>query len=559
VTRGRRLGLAIGGALAFALTACQKQAPLALLPHTHPPENLQISEKPLDPRRIKGARSLGNSGLLAVEPGIAGDRVSTLLEVPAADCVVLIARGSESIEDLDLLAYGEDGTPLGSDEAADREPSLLICPPHPARILVAARVAQGHGIVAVGAERVPPALAGKAAVRYAIKSRDPGDPARLKAWPGLDELIVRERARVGGKFQDLRRVALALDATLPTTLPAPIEAGGCVHALFIPSDDVSHLDVAALDDEGRILGRAAGSGRQRAIVVCSPVATEVSFEVRPHAGRGLAVAALSRSVAGSEPAIEADVVRSDVYPSQSADLEVKAAKLRLQKLGYEPAASAAKLELELGRRTSTALTLGPGCTRVDVIGGAPLRGLDARLWTDAGQLRATGSGGGSATLFACGAGKLRLDTTASLGRGPAQVLLQREANVPAELTRWPLAGGRLISRMLLRGVLPRADALGKVTELALTAEQLTTVPVQVPLNRCLDVDVAIEGSAAGVELSVVERDSTVELDSAVGETAAAVRLCATGTAATLNATVELRTTNGAAQALLATRLLSPAE
>jgi hypothetical protein len=556
VTSGRRLGLAIFGALVFALTACQKQAPLALLPHTHPPENLQISEKPLDPRRIKGARSLGNSGLLAVEPGIAGDRVSTLLEVPAADCVVLIARGSESIEDLDLLAYGEDGTPLGSDEAADREPSLLICPPHPARILVAARVAQGHGIVAVGAERVPPALAAKAAARYAIKSRDPGDPARLKAWPGLDELILRERARVGGKFQDLRRVALALDATLPTTLPATVEAGGCVHALFIPSDDVSHLDVAALDDEGRILGRAAGSGRQRAIVVCSPVATEVSFEVRPHAGRGLAVAALSRSVAGSEPAIEAEVVRSDVYPSQSADLELQAATLRLQKLGYAPAAPASKLDLKLGRRSSTALTLGTGCTRIDVIGGAPLRGLDARLWTDSGQLRAAGSGGGSATLFACGAGKLRLDTTASLGPGPAQVLLQREANVPAELTRLPLAGGRLASHMLARGVLRRADAIGKVTELALTAEQLTSVPVQVPLTGCLDIDVAIEGSAAGVELSVVERDSSVELDSAVGETAAAVRLCAP---ASSNATIELRTTNGAAHALLATSLLAPAE
>jgi hypothetical protein len=557
VTRRRRLGLVLSGAL--ALTACRKQAPIALLPHTHPPENLQISEKPLDPRRIKGARSLGNSGLLAVEPGIAGDRISTLLEVPAADCVVVIARGSESVEDLDLLAYGEDGTPLGSDEAADREPSLLICPPHPGRILFAARVAQGHGIVAVGAERVPPALAGKAAARYAVKSRDPSDPARLKAWPGLDELVLRERARVGGKFQDLRRVALALDATLPTTLPATVEAGGCVHALFIPSEDVSHLDVVALDDEGRILGRAAGSGRQRAIVVCSPVATEVSFEVRPHAGRGLAVAALSRSVAGSEPAIEGDVVRSDVYPRQSADLELKAAKLRLQSLGYGPAAPSAKLDLGLGRRTSTALTLGSGCTRVDVIGGAPLRGVDARLWTDAGQLRATGSGGASATLFACGAGKLRLDTSATLGPGPAYVLLQREADVPAELTRFPLAGGRLVSRMLARGVLQHAAAIGKVTELGLTAEQLTSVPVQVPLNRCLDIDVAIEGSAAGVELSAVERDSSAELDSAVGETAAAVRLCATGPAATLNATVELRTTNGTARALLATRLLSPPE
>ncbi|HYP87892.1 MAG TPA: hypothetical protein VEQ59_07055, partial [Polyangiaceae bacterium] len=198
----------------LALDACHRPAPIVVAPHTRAPENLRVAEKPLDPRRIKGARSLGNSIMLAVEPAIAGDRVTTLLEAPTSECVVVIARGSESVEDLDLLAYGEDGTPLGNDEASDREPSLLICPPHPGRILLAARVAQGHGIVAIGAERVAPALASKAAQRYGVKARDPSDPARLKAWPGLEELVLRERARVGGKFQDLRRVALALDSTL---------------------------------------------------------------------------------------------------------------------------------------------------------------------------------------------------------------------------------------------------------------------------------------------------------------------------------------------------------
>lgn len=548
-------------AISLLLCACQKQAPIVVLPHTQPPQNLRVSERPLDPKRIQGARGLGDSVLLAVEPAIAGDRVSTLLEVPSADCVVVIARGSDSVEDLDLLAYGEDGAPLGSDEAADREPSVLICPPHPARMLIAARVAQGHGIVAVGAERVPPALASKAAARYGVKHREAGDAARLKAWPGLESLIVRERARVGGKFQDLRRVALALDASVPTTLPANIEAGGCVHGLFVPSDDVSHLDVAALDDEGRILGRAVGSGRQRALVVCSPIATEISFEIRPHAGRGLAVAALSRSVAGTESEIEGEIVRRDVYASGSAEAELKQARARLEKLGYKPGPPAAKLELKLGRRTSTPLTLGSGCTRIDVIGAAPLRGLDARLWTDTGQLRASGSGGSSATLFACGAGKLRLDTAAVLSPGPARVLLQREADVPAELSQAPLAASRLVSRMIARGALFRPNSIGKVSELSISAEQLTTVPVMVPLDRCLEIDVGIEGAAAGVELRAIENGSDLELDSAVSEAAVSTRLCAKGpnVSGSLNAHIELRSTSGKARALLATRLLSPAE
>ena len=510
---------------------------------------MRVSDKPLDARQLKGVGSFGSSVLLAVEAGIAGDRVSTLLEVPKDDC------------DLDLLAYGEDGAPLGSDEAPDREPALLICPPHPGRILLAARIAQGHGIVAVGSELVAPALAAKAATRYAVKNRDPGDVSRFKSWPGLDAMVQRERARVGGKFQDLRRVALALDASVATTLPASVDAGRCVHALFVPSDEVSHLDVTALDDQGRILGHAVGSGRQRTLVVCSPVTTEISFEIRPHAGRGLAVAALSRSIAGSEGEIEGEVVRRDVYPADDLRHGLTALSGRLQKLGYPvPSVAVNKLELGVGRRGSNLLQLRNGCTRIDVVGATPLRGLDARLWSDSGQLRAAGSGGGSVTLFSCGGGKLRLDTSAELGPGTASVVTETETDVPAELSRLPLAGGRLISRMLGRGVLLRPSAIGKVSELSLTAEQLVSLPVMVPVDRCLDVDVAIEGPAAGVELRAVDADTELELDSTVGESAASIRLCAYGRAAlgSLNARVELRTVSGTAHALAATRLLSPA-
>lgn len=548
-------------ALILGLVACRRAAPVAPPPRTAESGQLRKSDRPLDPRRLRGAGSFGSSVVVAVEAGIAGDRVSALLEVPQKDCVVVIARGSTSVEDLDLLAYGEDGAPLGSDEAPDREPSLLICPPHPGRVLVAARIAQGHGIVAIGSERVSPQLAAKAAERYEVKPRDPGDPVRLKAWPGLDELVLRERARVGGKFQDLRRVAVALDANLATTLPATVDAGRCVHALFVPSDDVSHLDVAALDAEGRVLGRAVGSGRQRALVICSATATEISFEIRPHVGRGLAVVALSRSLPGTESEIEGDVIRRDVFPVGNAKSELLLLEQRLTKLGYAAPRPAGKLDLQVGRRSSTTLTLGPGCTRIDVVGSAPLRGLSARLWSETGSLRAQAAAGGSVTLFGCGAGKPRLDASAMLAPGPVTITLQREPDVPPELVRLPLAGSRLVSRMLSRGVLRRADAIGKVTELQLSAEQLISVPVMVPLDRCLDVSVAIEGNAAGVELRAVDRDSELELEAAVGEDAASARLCAfnRGSRGSLNVRVELRSVSGTAKALLATRLLSPSE
>lgn len=556
----RWVGLACLSVVTLGGLGCQRSAPLASAPAAAPTGSVAVGKTPADPRRIKGA-AFGNSVLLASEAGIAGDRVSALLEVPAADCAVVIARGSASIEDLDLLAYGEDGAPLGSDEAPDREPSLLICPPHPGRVVIAARIAQGHGVVAVGSERVPPALASKAAARYGVKPRDAGNPARLKAWPGLDELVLRERARVGGRFQDLRRVALALDASAPTTLPASIEAGRCVHALFVPSDDVSHLDVALLDEQGRVLGRGVGSGRQRALVVCSSVASDVSFEVRPHAGRGLAVAALSRSEPGTESEIEGDVIRRDLYPTARLPEALAAQTERLKKLGYTPKLALAKLELQVGRRSPASLNLSAGCTRIDVIGAAPLRGVNARLWSEQGELRGEASAGSSVNLVACSAGKVRLDVSAELASGPVAITLAPEPDAPSELSRAPLAGSRLVSRMLARGVLRRADVIGKVTELSLSADQLQSVPLMVPVDRCLDVDVGVQGPAPGVELRAVDAETGLELDSAVGQDAASVRLCAYGRGAkgSLNVRIELRAVSSTCRALLATRLLSPSE
>src|SRR5439155_1760661 len=44
-----------GAALLLALGACHSAAPLAVAPHTVASQNLRVSDKPLDPRRIQGA------------------------------------------------------------------------------------------------------------------------------------------------------------------------------------------------------------------------------------------------------------------------------------------------------------------------------------------------------------------------------------------------------------------------------------------------------------------------------------------------------------------------
>ncbi len=83
--------------------------------------------------------------IAATEVAADGDRVGGFVAIPSEECLLAYARGSPGIDDLDLYAYGDDGSVLGADEAADPHPALVICPPHPTRAYIVARVAAGRG------------------------------------------------------------------------------------------------------------------------------------------------------------------------------------------------------------------------------------------------------------------------------------------------------------------------------------------------------------------------------------------------------------------------------
>ena len=290
-TRVKKLGLA---AIAFALcvlaVGCARRGSLAPgAPGSGrfgPVESPLVASRWLAPDAARArAAGAGESVVVAVEAGAAGDRVSGMLALPEKECGLLIARASGSIEDVDLFAYGDDGTVLGADEAPDKTPALIVCPPHPSRIYLSARVAAGHGLVALGAQRVAPDQALRVARAIGARGLADDPTRRLEAWPGLDDRIAEHRRMIGAKWQDLRRVAVPIDARLPTNVSAAIDDKGCVDVLVIPSDEVSHLDVAAVDLDGRIIGRAAAVGRDRALIVCSPTRAALTVEIRPHAGQ----------------------------------------------------------------------------------------------------------------------------------------------------------------------------------------------------------------------------------------------------------------------------------
>ncbi|HET9931997.1 MAG TPA: hypothetical protein VFQ35_14945 [Polyangiaceae bacterium] len=503
-----------------------------------------------------------NTSVVAVDAGVAGDRVSGLVEVPADECAVLIARAGPSVEDVDLLAYGEDGSTVGTDEGPDKTPALLVCPPHPTRIWVTARIAAGHGLVAVGVQRLSPTDAPHVAQSYGITDAS-NAASRIRNWPGLDEHLEAHRREVGGEWQDVRRVAIPLDARVPTRVSAQVDADRCLDVFVAPSDDAGHIELVALDASGSIIARAASSGRERALVICSPLEAAIALELRPQSGRGVGVLVLSRSRANTELDGDVDVTHVELFPSAELAAEVATVEARLsEQAGYAKGKQLASGTLEVGRRNSLNLNLPKGCVRLDVVGGKPLRGLEAVAWSSQGELVSRGRGGGTALLFVCGmAGSVRLDLEATLRPGPYAVVMHTEAEVPSSLLAAPLAAGRLLGHLVTHGVLRRPGEVVQAQEVQLSDTGIRSLDLTVPIGRCVDVALALGADTLGAEIRLVSVSRGVEITSGRGAHAASARVCSLDASSAnehLKTRAELRVSAGKGIGLVATRMLTPA-
>lgn len=496
------------------------------------------------------------SQVIAVQAGMPGDRVEGMVRVPERSCVALIARGTDGVEDVDLFVYADDGTSYGSDEAPDKRPTLMICPGKAVRLYVVARIAQGNGVVAIGAQRVDAREADRVAQAIGARNREGARDA--ESWPGLDESITRHREQIGGGWEDVRRVALPVDARVASHVGGDIEPHQCLDALVIPADEVSHLDVLAKDLDGRIVGRAHAAGRERSLIVCSPTRARVSFEVRPHAGRGLAVVVLSKSKKGTEQDINAHSLRFDLLPPLDMAEARRQHAERLDAAGYPKARSVAKGTLSVGRRQSLDLDLRKGCYRLDVWSQHPMHGVEAWLWSPDGSLIANERSGTNATLFACTRGaKARLDAEALVRPGNYEVELREERETPEILNDHPLAASRLLARMVARGVIKTGHQVGAPQKFQLSSTKLERMDVLIPVGRCVDVTLALDAGASGAEIRLLDKSDGHEVALARGPQSTSTRACSLDRPDTLNVSAELRVGSGSAVGLVATRMLAP--
>jgi hypothetical protein len=493
----------------------------------------------------------GPLAIVAADVGSDGDRVGSFVRTPKDGCLLAYARGSDGVDDLDLFAYSDDGTPLVVDEAPDPNPAVLLCSPQPVRAYLAARIVAGRGIVAVGAHVVPAEAVPRVAEALRVRG-GPTDAAQAEIWPGLDAKVAEARRDWGGSWEETRRVALPLDPRAPTGISTSVEAGRCVSFLVTPAEEVNQVDLSLLDGEGRLVGRATERGRDRAAVVCSSVQTTLTAELRPHAGAGMAAIVIARARAGSEADLIGVAERLDAFPSRDLGVARVALAQRLAAAGYGAPSAQAIGRAEAGRKTSLSVPVTKGCSRLDVVAGSPLAGVSVDAWDDNGLLLAREEGGHGVTFFVCGdAGKVRIDAEATSRPGPFAIEVHVEKRPPAALVAGTLAGGRLLGRLHARGEIIPAERLTEVHTGQLSDEKLETIEVVIPAKRCAEVAVGLGRGASGVDLRILDAASDEELAMGRGVASAAARVCSDS--ANRPVRIELRTSVGKSDFLRAIR------
>jgi hypothetical protein len=543
-----------------ALSSCsgRTNVPPASLPNASL-EAPRVIAGPLEARPLLGDLptkatrfGAGPLAIVASGPMSEGERVGAFVEVPKDVCLLAYARSSASLEDIDLAAFADEGNPVAVDEGPDPKPTLLVCPPHPDRVYVAAHAATGEGLCVIAAQLVPRDRAD--AVGRAVNAHG-STPKSPETWPGLDEHVRAHRNAIGGTWEEQRRVAVAVDSRAPSSVGLSIDEGGCVDAIVVPDEDVAVLDVDVFDGEGRLVARAKDTAQVRSITVCSQIAVAGALQVRPHVGRGLVAVVVAKAKGDSAREM---LTRPDVaWVASGQPLEAtRAARERgLTSAGYGATMTTQTGRLQLGRRATIPIDLAAGpCSRVDVVAGAPLALVEASIWDDAGSLLASGDGGDGAVLFACGKGKARVDIGTRGRPGPFAVLVRPERWKDTAFAGHPLAASRMLARSTGTAISVHEGKAGAVRHVVLEPAKRYTHDANIAAHHCLQVAVGVEGEGTGLELRMFDAVSGDELDRSHGQLSASVRACAGNTVRSIR--VEARATAGKLDAVIGERIIA---
>ena len=147
--------------------------------------------------------------------------------------------------------------------------------------------------------------------------------------------------------------------------------------------------------------------------------------------------------------------------------------------------------------------------------------------------------------------KLRVEVEALSRSGPFAIEVRSDQAAPPLLVAHPVAAARLLGRLEAAGQTTTAVDASGAKLVPLEVAKLVRLPVAVAANTCVEIVVALDPGAAGLDLRLATPEGESEATVMRGREVVSDRICAAN--APENAMAELRVREGKAEALVLLR------
>jgi hypothetical protein len=460
-----------------------------------------------------------------------------------------MARASEKIADADLYAYSEDGTPLGIDDRSDAKPTLLLCPPHARHIYVTARIAAGQGFISVGTQAVPLDRARRVeATLHAVAPQNSPAVATPGTIADVDMRLNAHLQALGGHWTPIAQTAVAVDSRIPSLAGIVIDAQSCVDTLVLVPMTVSGLDVEALDESGRTLGRAASTEQEKWMTLCTDEKRALSLQLRPHEGSGTALVLVSRAALNVGRARENVIELGQTLSIEQLTTRVHG-QLRARHLAVGK--PVARITLTRGVQQRLEEPAEAGCSRYDVFAGAPSSGVQVRVYSTAGEQVASNEGGQHLPLFVCEPGTTTLVFDAQTRGGPILIERTQIQKPGPSLMEYRRAASRFLFNAWQQGFVLGPDELNEARSIPISAKKPWEHEFATGSGHCTDVFASLDGEAVGIGLSRINAETNEPDDGEQHPHSAHLQLCCASSSTECRHRVRVTTNSSGANAIVA--------
>ncbi len=481
-----------------------------------------------------------------------GTNITTPIDVPANQCLSIIALASSSVHDLDAHLFGPDGDVVVEDIETDPHPTVQICATETRRVYHVIETyvsdqstSEGHGAYAValfrsdrpGLEAVARAIGGHPGTALSSSANASDSERRL--------MELREGIARRGFQPNTDTLRASFPAPGAVRYPFAVVPDRCYTYAALAEGSIADTDLSVYDPDGEEIARDVRPERDAFVQICPAAAETLQVEVRARPGSGIVLlqsfAADAAQVGGANTLWLGERVawRASATPlPQSID----ATRSALEAVGYSHASAPGSFALSPGEARTQRVSVEAGrCTAIAAVIGRGLGRASLDVHAANGDFVARGSFVNAATVaVVCPTAReeLQLHLRADVGTGDAAIFTAVDGTVPA----WAGGADRVAVSETLAGQLATVGAgwhaEGSPERLRVGARAVRSREVDLASGTCTRFAVSAGGGLPVVALAVRSASGNVMAQGGADGTAIVTRCVQTGEHVRLEITID---------------------